>query len=399
MYGFIRIPDDTVYDLMEHRYFQRLRRITQLGMTYMVYPGAYHTRFHHALGAMHLMDEAIKILRDKDVDITRKERQAALTAILLHDIGHGPFSHALENSLVTGIQHEDISLMLMRNLNDEMNGKLSLAIDLFRDIYPKRFLHQLISSQLDMDRLDYLRRDSFYTGVSEGQVNTSRLLYMLNVHDDRLVVDSKGIYSVEKFLIARRLMYWQVYLHKTVLVAENTLVQILKRAKELSGQKELWSTPVLNLFLNQSVTREDFVNQPEWLEYFTRLDDSDILASIKVWCDDTDPILSGLCRSLIDRRLSAIEIRETEFSEDRIEDIRQAVAAKMNISIEESRYFVYTGKVENSAYNTSVDNIQLLYRNGEVKDIAKAADTLNISSMAHAVEKYFLCYPKELELQ
>lgn len=368
-------------------------------MTYMVYPGAYHTRFHHALGAMHLMDEAIKILRDKDVDITDKERQAVLSAILLHDVGHGPFSHALENSLVSGIQHEDISLMLMGNLNDDMDGKLSLAIDLFRDIYPKRFLHQLISSQLDMDRLDYLRRDSFYTGVSEGQVNTSRLLYMLNVHDDKLVVDSKGIYSVEKFLIARRLMYWQVYLHKTVLVAENTLVQILKRAKELSADRKLWATPVLEQFLNQTVTRKEFMEQPEWLEYFTRLDDSDILASIKVWCNNTDPILSTLCRSLIDRRLSAIEISDEEFSEDRIEEIRKKVAAKLNISHDESRYFVYTGKVENSAYNTNVDNIQLLYRNGEVKDIAKAADTLNISSMAHAVEKYFLCYPKELKLQ
>lgn len=395
MYGFIRIPDDTLYDLIEHPYFQRLRRITQLGMTYMVYPGAYHTRFHHALGAMHLMDEAIKILRDKDIDITAKERQAAMAAILLHDIGHGPFSHALETSLVSGIRHEDISLLLMRKMNAEMNGKLSLAIDLFRDIYPKKFLHQLISSQLDMDRLDYLRRDSFYTGVSEGQVNTHRLLYMLNVHDDRLVVDSKGIYSVEKFLIARRLMYWQVYLHKTVLVAENTLVKILKRAKEVSAERRLWCTPVLQRFLEASVTREQFLNDPEWIDNFTRLDDSDILSAIKVWCNDEDLILSALCKSLINRKLSGIEISDTKFSQSRIEQLRKKISSKMGISIEESRYFVYTGMVENSAYNTRVDNIKLLYRNGSVVDIAKAADTLNISSMAHAVEKFYLCYPKQ----
>jgi HD superfamily phosphohydrolase len=375
IYGFVTIPGDLIYDLINHPYFQRLRRIKQLGLTNLVYPGALHTRFHHAIGAMHLMQEAVLTLRYKNIAITAEEEQAVLIAILLHDIGHGPFSHALEHSIVKGISHENISSLLMDKLNQEFGGQLSL----------------------DMDRLDYLKRDSFFTGVSEGVISSDRIIKMLNVVENKLVVEHKAIYSIEKFLIARRLMYWQVYLHKTVLSAETLLVNILKRAKELSAKDlELFGTPTLLLFLKNNFTQADFERNSHLLHEFSKLDDSDVDAAIKVWSDNEDPILSRLCQNLLDRKLFKIEIRNEAFPEEYVRDFILKVCEAYQISRDEAAYFVITDSVNNSAYNASQFSINILMNNRQLIDVAEASDQLNIQSLSKTVTKYYLCYPKEL---
>jgi uncharacterized protein len=397
IYGFVSFQFDIIYDLINHRYFQRLRRIKQLGLTNLVYPGALHTRFHHAIGAVHLMQEAIQSLKQKGVAITREEEQGALIAILLHDIGHGPFSHALEHSIVTGVTHEDISGMLMNTLNKEFKGKLSLAIQIFNNAYKKKFLHQLVSSQLDMDRLDYLKRDSFFTGVSEGVISSDRIIKMLNVKNDALVVEVKGIYSVEKFLIARRLMYWQVYLHKTVLSAEMLLVNILKRAKTLSTEGNLlFATPVLQQFLQNDYTSKDFEKNPALLNQFAQLDDYDVMAAIKVWASHEDIILSKLCESLLERRLYKIELQQKKISKAHTGKLLDRVAKKYGVSKKEAAYFVISDEVNNSAYNSSDFKINILMSDGKLMDVAKASDQLNIQSLTQPVTKYFICYPKDI---
>lgn len=396
IYGFTTIPNELIFDLIEHPYYQRLRRITQLGLTYLVYPGAYHTRFHHALGAMHLMQNAIKTLQSKGHEITEDEEQAVLIAILLHDIGHGPFSHALEHSIVNGINHEHISMMIMDKLNEEFDGKLSLAIQIFQNKYPKAFLHQLISSQLDVDRLDYLKRDSFYSGVSEGVINSDRIISMFNVSNGELVVDAKAIYSIEKFIIARRLMYWQVYLHKAVLSAEFSLVEVLKRAKTLvqSGE-DLFSTSALMTFLKNDYCLDDFNTNPELLELFCQLDDFDIMTSIKEWTRHSDKVLSLLSQKIIQRKLLKIELQNTEFDPEYVENIQNKASQIFDLSHEECKHLVFTNKIDNKAYNPKKDKINLLFKDGSIVDIAEAADQLNISVLAQTVTKYFLCYPKE----
>lgn len=395
IYGFVTLPDDLVYDLINHPIFQRLRRIKQLGLTNLVYPGALHTRFHHAIGAMYLMTEAIQVLKSKDIKITDEESRAAIVAILLHDIGHGPFSHALEHTIVKGIHHEDISTMLMDELNKTFNGQLTLAIKIFEDKHPKKFLHQLVSSQLDMDRLDYLNRDSFFTGVSEGVVSSDRIIKMLNVKNGELVIEAKGIYSVENFLIARRLMYWQVYLHKTVLSAEKLLVNILKRAKELSlNGEDLFATPALSLFLKNNFSRKDFISKPELLQQFVLLDDYDIMASVKVWATDKDVVLSLLCKNLIDRNLYKIELQNKNFAPAQQNLLLEKVMKKYKITKKEASYFVFTENVNNSAYNSSKFQIHILQKDGTLIDVAKASDQLNLKMLSKKVTKYFLCYPK-----
>lgn len=396
IYGFVTLPDDLVYDLINHPSFQRLRRIKQLGLTNLVYPGALHTRFHHAIGAMYLMTEALQVLKSKGIKITDEETRGAIIAILLHDIGHGPFSHALEHTIVKGIHHEDISLMLMDDLNKTFKGKLSLAIKIFKDQHPKKFLHQLVSSQLDMDRLDYLKRDSFFTGVSEGVVSSDRIIKMLNVAKGELVVEAKGIYSVEKFLIARRLMYWQVYLHKTVLSAEKLLVNILKRAKELSLTGiDLFATPALSLFLKNNFSKKDFISKPELLQQFTLLDDYDIMASVKVWANHSDTVLSLLCKNMLDRHLFKIELQNKKFSVDYKAQWQEKVMKKYKLTKKEADYFVFSESVNNSAYNSGVHHkINILFNNNVLMDVAKASDQLNIKMLSKKVTKYFICYPK-----
>ena len=395
MYGFVSVPYEIIFDLIEHPYFQRLRRIKQLGMTHLVYPGALHTRFHHAMGAMHLMGQAIEIIRKKGHTITDDEAEAVTIAILLHDIGHGPYSHALENSIVHNITHEDISAIFMNYLNKEFKGKLSLAIKIFRNEYRKKFLHQLVSSQLDMDRLDYLKRDSYFTGVSEGVISADRIIKMLNVANDQLTIEAKGIYSVEKFIIARRLMYWQVYLHKTVLSAEHLLINILKRAKDLANKGvELFCTPSLKVFLYQKIDKNSFINNPEMLAQFAKLDDYDIFTSIKVWTNHSDKILSKLCDNLVNRNLYKIEIQKEKFDETIVNQRKYAVQKKYNLSADELKYFVFTDSISNNAYQTESNKINILYKNNQLIDIAKSSDNLNISALSKTVKKYFLCYPK-----
>ncbi len=395
VYGFISIPFDSIFDLIEHPYFQRLRRIKQTGLTHLVYPGALHTRFHHAMGTMHLMGQAIDTLRSKGIDITPHEAEAVTIAILLHDIGHGPFSHALEHSLVIGISHEEISELFMQRLNQEFNGKLTTAIEIFNNQYPKKFLHQLVASQLDMDRLDYLKRDSFFTGVSEGVISTDRIITMLTVANDELAVEEKGIYSIEKFIIARRLMYWQVYLHKTVLAAENLLVKILQRAKELARQNiTLFSTPALQFFLYNDITGKNFSENPDILDIFAQLDDFDVMSAVKVWQNHSDPILSHLCRNMVNRKLYKIKLQKNKFSTGAIASKEQQYQEKYNVSSGNVHYFIFTGKIINNAYNPQHDKINILFKDNSILDIAKAADNLNISALSTPVKKYFLCYHK-----
>lgn len=398
IYGFVTIPDELIHDLINHPVFQRLRRIKQLGLTNLVYPGALHTRFHHAIGAMHLMTEALQVLKSKGVKITDEESRAAIIAILLHDVGHGPFSHALEHTIVKGVHHEDISAMLMDELNKTFKGKLTLAIDIFKGKHSKKFLHQLVSSQLDMDRLDYLKRDSFFTGVSEGVISSDRIIKMLDVVNGDLVVEAKGIYSVEKFLIARRLMYWQVYLHKTVLSAEKLLVNILKRAKELAlNGEELFATPALSLFLKHNFGKKDFLSNPELLQQFVLLDDYDIMASVKVWASHSDKALSLLCKNMIDRNLYKVELQNKKFDASYKSQLLEKVMKKYKLNKKEAEYFVFAESVNNSAYNSSANTkINVLYNNNTLEDVAKASDQLNIKMLSKKVTKYFICYPKGL---
>ena len=395
IYGFIQIPSPLVFELIEHPFFQRLRRIRQLGLTHLVYPGAHHTRFHHALGAMHLMTQAIEVLRSKGHEISEKEAEAVTIAILLHDIGHGPFSHALEYSLVKELKHEELSALFMDRLNQDFGGRLTVALQIFRNSYSKKFLHQLVSSQLDMDRLDYLNRDSFFTGVSEGVISSDRIIKMLEIDNDQLVIEAKGIYSIEKFIVARRLMYWQVYLHKTVVSAECLLIAILKRARELVLSKDaLFATPALLDILSNSYSKSDFLKHPDLLDRFASLDDSDITASVKVWQNHSDKILSQLCSRLINRKLFQIVIQKEAFSKQEIDLKRKSVASKYDLTLEEPSYFVIHGKLENSAYSLETGKINILYKDGSVKDISEAADTLNIKALSESVRKEYLCFPK-----
>lgn len=394
VYGFISIPNEFIFDLIEHPYMQRLRRIRQLGMTHLVYPGALHTRFHHVLGAMHLMNLAVQVIRRKGNEITEEEEQAVLAAILLHDIGHGPFSHALEHDIVNGVSHEDISGFFMQRLENEFGDKLRLTRSIFTNRYHKPFLYQLVSSQLDMDRMDYLNRDSFYTGVSEGVIGSDRIIEMLDVHNGQLVLEEKGIYSVEKFITARRLMYWQVYLHKTVVSAEHLLINTLKRAKQLSVEgKDLFASPALSFFLKNNITRTDFEKNPEVLDTFAALDDYDIMGGIKVWQFCNDKILSDLSKRLINRKLFKIKISKEPFSPAELDAKRVEIAQKMNISPEETRYYLHSSRLVNNAYNQEKQNINLLMKNGSVIDLTKASDNLNISALTKPVEKFFTCYP------
>lgn len=396
IYGFTNISHDLIFELIEHPYFQRLRRISQLGLTYLVYPGANHTRFHHAIGAMHLMQKAVLTLKNKGHEITLEEEQAVLIAILLHDIGHGPFSHALEHSIVNSITHEDISLMIMNKLNEEFEGKLSMAIQMFQNTYPKVFLHQLISSQLDVDRLDYLKRDSFYCGVSEGIINSDRIINMLNVHHGNLVVDAKAIYSIEKFIIARRLMYWQVYLHKTVLSAEFSLVEALKRAKTIIKKGDnIFCTSALREFLEHNHSLENFNKNPKLLNLFCQLDDFDIMSSIKEWMRHPDKILSILSKKIIERKLLKIELQDNKFDISYINKIKHKAAKIYGINSENCSHLVFTNQIDNKAYHPIKDKIYLLYKDGHIKDIGAASDQLNISVLGQTVTKHFLCYPKD----
>ncbi|MDA3909762.1 MAG: HD domain-containing protein [Bacteroidales bacterium] len=393
VHGFIRINHSICFDLMEHPYFQRLRRISQLGLTFLVYPGATHTRFHHAIGAMHLMSTAIDVIRQKGHEITHKESEAVSIAILLHDIGHGPYSHTLEKDIVTNWDHETLSLLYMEKLNKEFNGKLSLAIEIFKNEYHKKFLHQLVSSQLDMDRLDYLRRDSFFTGVSEGVIGSERIIKMLNVMDDQLVVEVKGIYSIEKFLIARRLMYWQVYLHKTVLAAEKMLETCLQRAKDLIKQNiKLEASDALLWFLKN----ENNSNSDEVLQRFSLLDDSDVMASIKSWTKHSDKILSHLAAGLMNRRLFRVYLQKEAFEASEIDDVKNRVMQYFNLSENDLKYFVFSESIVNTTYSDMNEKINIL-RRGELTDIAEASDMLSPAALSHDVIKYYICYPKEIE--
>lgn len=393
IYGFITIPNDRIFKIIEHPYFQRLRRISQMGLSYLVYPGAHHTRFHHALGCVHLMQKAVRILRYKGVLISNEEEEALLIAILMHDIGHGPFSHAMEHSLVEGVDHETISLLFMEEMNSKFNQSLTLAIKIFKGSYHRKFMNQLISSQMDMDRLDYLKRDSFYTGAVEGNINSERLITMLNVVNDQLVVEEKGIYSVEKFLIGRRLMYWQVYLHKTSLVAEQLLIRVLKRAKELIQKGErLHASGCLMYFLENKITRKEF--DAKTLEMFSRLDDNDVISAMKDWMHSDDFVLSNLSEMIINRNLLKVKIKKKKPSKEKLEKRSLALQKKYNISEEEASYFVFQGEIANLAYKKEIDNINILHKNGKINDVVKVSDQFNLKALTNTVTKYYMCYPK-----
>ncbi len=395
IYGFVKLDKDIITDLIDHPYFQRLRKISQLGLSYLVYPGAHHTRFHHAIGCMHLMNRAINQIQNKGHEITEDEAVGLKIAILLHDIGHGPFSHALEHSIASNITHENISLLFMERLNHQFNGKLSLAIAIFKNKHPKQFLHQLVSSQLDMDRLDYLKRDSFFSGVTEGNIGTERIINMLDVVDDKLVVEEKGIYSVEKFLIARRLMYWQVYLHKTVVSAENMLIKVLQRAKELLNDgKEVYLNHYLGEFLKNNYTIKDFKKNKKLLNDFAELDDFDIYSSLKYWKNNTDFVLSSLSKMILNRKLLKIKVQNSPYTLYEIDREIDKVKKHYNITKKEAKYFVFSDKVSNSTYNIEKANINILMKNGDIIDITSASDQFNIHALKKTISKYFLCYPK-----
>ncbi|SEO23562.1 hypothetical protein SAMN05444671_0589 [Flavobacterium sp. CF108] len=395
IYGFITIPNELIYDLIQHPYFQRLRRISQMGLSYLVYPGANHTRFHHALGCMHLMQKAVESLRFKGVAISNEEECALLIAILLHDIGHGPFSHAMEKSIVEDVNHEAISLLFMNRLNDEFDGRLSLAIQVFKGEYHRKFMLQLISSQLDMDRMDYLKRDSFYTGVAEGNVNSERLIQMMNVVDNVLVIEEKGIYSVEKFLLSRRLMYWQAYLHKTSLVAELILMKVLKRAKELTlkGVKLPCSEPLL-YFMQNKISLEDF--DAEKLDLFSQLDDFDIISALKAWQRHPDFILSTLSKMIINRDLLKIKLSADKIPMEESQSLKEEFAEAHNISALDAGYFIFRGKIKNQAYSKAAEPIRILKKDKTIEDVVEASDQLNLKSLSKLVTKYYICFPKQL---
>lgn len=395
IYGFISIPNELIYDLIQHPYFQRLRRISQMGLSYLVYPGANHTRFHHALGCMHLMQKAIDTLRFKDVAISSEEENALYIAILLHDIGHGPFSHAMEKSIVEDVHHEAISLLFMNQLNNEFDGKLSLAIQVFKGEYHRKFMLQLISSQLDMDRMDYLKRDSFYTGVAEGNVNSERLIQMMNVVEDVLVIEEKGIYSVEKFLLSRRLMYWQAYLHKTSLVAELILMKVLKRAKELTlkGLSLPCSEP-LRYFMQNKITLEYF--DAEKLDLFSQLDDFDIISALKSWQKQDDFILSTLSKMIINRDLLKIKLSAEKIPMEESQSLKEEFAEQHHISALDASYFIFRGKIKNQAYSKEAEPIRILKKDKTIEDVVEASDQLNLKSLSKLVTKYYICFPKQL---
>jgi len=396
IYGFITIPNEMIFDLIEHRYFQRLRRISQMGLSYLVYPGAHHTRFHHALGCIHLMQKAVRVLRFKGVTISEDEEFALYAAILLHDVGHGPFSHAMEHSIVNEVSHESISLLFMEKINEEFNGSLTLAIQIFKGEYHRSFFHQLISSQLDMDRLDYLKRDSFYTGVAEGNINSERLITMLTVVDDELVIEEKGIYSVEKFLLSRRLMYWQVYLHKTSLVAESLLIRVLKRAKELSVKGvKLPASNALSFFLENEINKKNFTS--EVLEKFSKLDDYDIVWAMKEWSTSDDLVLSKLSTMIINRDLLKVKMKKKPFRVTKKEEKIEKIKVEYNISCADVDYFVFDGKITNQAYHLDKQNIKILYKSGKIVDVVKATDQFNLKALSKPVTKYFMCYPKHID--
>jgi len=394
IYGFITIPNSLIYDLIQHSYFQRLRRISQMGLSYLVYPGAHHTRFHHALGAMHMMQKAIEVLRFKEVSISKDEENALLIAILLHDIGHGPFSHAMEHSIVE-VHHEEISMFFMHKLNQEFEGKLTLAIKIFKGEYHRKFMLQLISSQLDMDRMDYLKRDSFYSGVAEGNINSDRLIQMMNVVDDVLVMEEKGIYSIEKFLTSRRLMYWQAYLHKTSLVAELILTKTLKRAKELlhKGVEVDCSKP-FHYFMENKITSNEF--NDDTLNTFSQLDDFDIISALKKWQFHDDFILSSLSKMIINRDLLKIKVSSEKFPKEELEKLTDKLLENNLISKNEVDYFVFKGKIKNQAYDKAAEPIRILKKDQTIEDVVEASDQLNLKALSKPVTKYFICYPKQL---
>ena len=395
VFGFIKIPRGLLYGIVEHPLFQRLNRINQLGLASVVYPGARHTRFQHSLGAFHLMTEAVRSLQEKGNFIFDSEAEAVEAAILMHDIGHGPFSHVLENTLIHGISHEDISLLMMEEINKCFNGQLNLAISIFKGDYPKNFLHQLISSQLDMDRLDYLRRDSFYTGVTEGNIGSARIIKMLNVVDDSLVVEHKGIYSLENYLTTRRLMYWQVYLHRTCVAYEKVLVNMLTRAKDLirMGQ-EVFASPALLYFLHNDVDADWFTIHPEALTYYSELDDSDIWSAMKAWKHHDDKILSTLATDMLDRRIFKVEVHEEPIPETRKQELREMIAQKLHIPIEDAHYLMSVNTISKDMYNVEDDNIAILYKDGTIRDISEASELLNVQLLSKKIRKYYLCYQR-----
>ena len=405
VFGFIKVPRGLLLNIVKHRLFQRLSRIKQLGMASVVYPGAQHTRFQHSLGAFHLMSEAILSLSQKGIFIFDSEAEALKAAILLHDVGHGPFSHVLEHTLIRDISHEEISIMMMEEINHEMNGALNLAIKIFKDDYSKRFLHQLISSQLDMDRLDYLRRDSFFTGVTEGNIGSARIIKMLNVVDDRLVVEQKGIYSIENYLTTRRLMYWQVYLHKTTVAYEKTLVNLLRRAKYLAHKgEEVFATPALRFFLYNDVDADRFESDPQALANYELLDDNDIWASVKTWMSHTDRVLSILAKDLAERRIFRVEVREEPFADNEVSTLQQQLADAFHVSFEDAAYLISVNTIQKDMYDPSDDQIDILFKgknddegndtNYVVKDIANASELFNISLLSKKIRKYYLCYQR-----
>ena len=395
VFGFINIPKGLIMEVVTHPIVQRLHRIKQLGLSSMVYPGAQHTRFQHSLGAFFLMTEAIHSLRGKGVEITDHEAESVKIAILLHDVGHGPFSHVLESTIAPGVHHEEISLLLMEKMNRELGGRLDLAIRIYKDEYEKRFLHQLVSSQLDMDRLDYLRRDSFYTGVTEGNIGSARIIKMLDVKDDHLVVESKGIYSIENFLTARRLMYWQVYLHKTSVACEKMINNTLLRAKELARKGvELYASPALRYFLYADITRDTFFNDAECLDTFTQLDDNDIWSALKVWSTHSDKVLSTLSSGLVNRRLFKVEIGAKPFSRTYKEEIITRLSTTLGISKKDCAYLLCTARQEKDMYSAADDQIEILYNDGTTRDIAEASDMFNLSLLQKKVKKYYICYQR-----
>ena len=395
VFGFIKIPQGLLLDVVKHPLMQRLTRIKQLGLTSFVYPGAQHTRFQHSLGAFHLMSEAIVSMRQKGIFIFDSEAEAIQAAILMHDIGHGPFSHVLENTLVRGITHETISLMMMEEINHDMNGALNLALNIFKDNYPKRFLHQLISSQLDMDRLDYLRRDSFFTGVTEGNIGSARIIKMLNVVDDKLVCEAKGIYSIENYLTTRRLMYWQVYLHKTTVAAEKILVNLLLRAKHLAQKgMNIFAPPQLRYFLYNDVDSEWFSTHPEALKNYEQLDDNDIWSSIKVWSGSDDRILALLANDLLNRRIYKVEIYEEKPDEEMMRNLQRKLAEQSGVSEEEAQYLYSLTEIQKDMYDVHDDHITILYKDGTTKDISEASEILNVSLLSKKIRKYYLCYQR-----
>ena len=396
VFGFIKIPKGLLYDIVEHPLFQRLNRINQLGLASVVYPGARHTRFQHSLGAFHLMSEAILSLQQKGIFIFESEAEAVEAAILMHDIGHGPFSHVLENTLIHGISHEEISLMMMEEINRSLNNQLNLAISIFKGDYPKNFLHQLISSQLDMDRLDYLRRDSFYTGVTEGNIGSARIIKMLNVIGDSLVVEQKGIYSLENYLTTRRLMYWQVYLHRTCVAYEKVLVNMLNRAKELVRRgHEVFASPALHYFLSNDVDADWFNTHPEALTNYEELDDSDIWSAMKAWKHDDDKILSTLATDMLDRHIFKVEVTEEPVDKTHIETVAKEISAQMEISQEDAMHYMMSlNTIQKDMYNVDDDSIAILYKSGEIKDISEASELLNVQLLSKKIRKYYLCYQR-----